>query len=422
MAKGNMLLGMARKKLGDVVFYRANGEQIARARNRAPKNPKSAKQSVQRMILASASKLRQIMEPIVNHSWQNVAVGAASTRHFQSLAMKHLRAAAAAELNGESSIPVAAFSIKGAPAAGLVEVPISMGSLPRVPYSISGSDFENTPALTGIDSTFTQLSEALSEAGIQLGDQLTIIGIFAGSEVVASTSDGATNVALNARFARFTFKADDIVTSDPVDMIVNGTFNPDVLERVEGARNFNLVVKSDNITIDGGTGAPGTLVAVGLIHTHKEAGKYYYSPADLFFLDRIATSIGQSTATLVYPSYMESGTTINVGDDLYLRNAVASSKEEVNIDAYTLSVDLPAALRSGDTFTITKRGGNFTDEDFNGMIFTINGTDITANVGSSISWAADSTTYLTVGRPEGGFGASVTVNCQNGCSVEAFEY
>lgn len=49
MAKGNVLLGYARGKVGDLVFSRRNGEQITAARNRHPHNPKTPKQIFQRM-------------------------------------------------------------------------------------------------------------------------------------------------------------------------------------------------------------------------------------------------------------------------------------------------------------------------------------------------------------------------------------
>lgn len=46
-------MGMARGKVGDVVLTRLAGEQVARARNRAPKNPKTTKQMAQRAALAT---------------------------------------------------------------------------------------------------------------------------------------------------------------------------------------------------------------------------------------------------------------------------------------------------------------------------------------------------------------------------------
>ena len=48
MAKGNLFLGMGRGSVGDVTFYRADGQQLSRARNRKPRNPKTNAQLIQR--------------------------------------------------------------------------------------------------------------------------------------------------------------------------------------------------------------------------------------------------------------------------------------------------------------------------------------------------------------------------------------
>lgn len=56
MAKGNMILGYLRGSIGDITFYRSMGQQMARARNRAPANPRTAKQVTQRAKWAAAAK------------------------------------------------------------------------------------------------------------------------------------------------------------------------------------------------------------------------------------------------------------------------------------------------------------------------------------------------------------------------------
>lgn len=327
MAKGNMLLGMARKKVGDLVFYRANGEQITRARNRNPRNPKSDKQSVQRMVLASASKLASILEPIVNHSWEHVQVGGTSVRHFQKRAMDYLRAAAAAQINGEASVPVAQFTIKGAPAAGIVEgLPISSGSLSVItPYA--AGEWEDSPLIIGFGESGSTIEAILGTSGFEPGDQLTIVGFYAGA-TVASASNGATNMAVNCRYARFTFKNE--LAAGTYNLIESSTINPALLDSSEGTSNFELdwgnsegnsglqVIGNDNI---------GTLFAVAVIRSKKDtSGKFLYSPAFITMLDNAADLIGNGgDASLVYATYMDGSITIDVGDELYLRNAIASS-------------------------------------------------------------------------------------------------
>lgn len=63
MAKGNMILGYLRGAIGDIVFWRAKGQQMARARNRAPANPRTELQIDVRARWAMLSKFVSIMEP-----------------------------------------------------------------------------------------------------------------------------------------------------------------------------------------------------------------------------------------------------------------------------------------------------------------------------------------------------------------------
>ena len=56
MSKGNVLLGMARGAVGDIVFSRLKGQQVARARNRQPANPRTSSQMYQRALFTDAVK------------------------------------------------------------------------------------------------------------------------------------------------------------------------------------------------------------------------------------------------------------------------------------------------------------------------------------------------------------------------------
>lgn len=56
MSKGNVVLGMARGAVGDIVFSRLKGQQVARARNRQPANPRTSTQMYQRALFTDAVK------------------------------------------------------------------------------------------------------------------------------------------------------------------------------------------------------------------------------------------------------------------------------------------------------------------------------------------------------------------------------
>ena len=65
-----MLLGLAKGKVGDLVFYRDGGEQRTRTRV-VPKNPRSAAQMGQRVRLANVPAFYRIMQAIMKDSFSN---------------------------------------------------------------------------------------------------------------------------------------------------------------------------------------------------------------------------------------------------------------------------------------------------------------------------------------------------------------
>ena len=96
-----MLQGMARGKVGDIVFSRLNGEQISRVRNRNPKNPRTNAQLYQRAIMATVMQAYSAGKEIFDHSFQGKSVGAANQRRFMSLNAKKLRDQIADDLTKE---------------------------------------------------------------------------------------------------------------------------------------------------------------------------------------------------------------------------------------------------------------------------------------------------------------------------------
>ncbi len=58
-----MILGYLRGAIGDIVFWRAKGQQMARARNRAPSNPRTEYQMTQRAKWANVAKFVKMAPP-----------------------------------------------------------------------------------------------------------------------------------------------------------------------------------------------------------------------------------------------------------------------------------------------------------------------------------------------------------------------
>lgn len=92
MAKGNPLLGQMRGSIGDVVFWRGNGQQLSRSRNRQPANPRSNSQLTTRILLKTASTAySKLMYDYANQTFQGSKIGAENQRRFMSANIKILR-------------------------------------------------------------------------------------------------------------------------------------------------------------------------------------------------------------------------------------------------------------------------------------------------------------------------------------------
>lgn len=191
MAKGNMFLGMSRGSVGDVTFYRGRGQQLARARNRAPRNPKTYAQIVQRMILATASKAYSRMKGITDHSFQNVQYGAQSQSYFLKKAMERIRGFVATELANFPATSLDPFAWVGLARPDSVAesgfgLLISEGSIPTVipVYKNIGTQEEPEYELSRFGGEISAeiaenltLGDVLRNLGAVLGDQITIAAI-----------------------------------------------------------------------------------------------------------------------------------------------------------------------------------------------------------------------------------------------------
>lgn len=132
MAKGNMFLGMARGKVGDVVFYRADGQQLSRVRNRNPRNPRSDAQLFQRAIMASIVQAYTAGKAIFDHSFQGYSVGAQNQREFLKRNAKLLRETVAVDIN----TPIATNQQKGRVVAPGIPSPVPFA------YEISSGTYQ----------------------------------------------------------------------------------------------------------------------------------------------------------------------------------------------------------------------------------------------------------------------------------------
>ena len=169
-----MLQGMATGKLGDVVFARANGEQISRVRNRHPKNPRTNKQMYQRAVMATVMQAYSAGQEIFNHAFQGKSVGAENQRAFLSKNSKLLRGLIAAEI--AAATPAlncnAAVVAPGAITPVPNEYMISEGTYPLNFFAWNDVQHDFTTPASKDSETVAQYAE---RNGLIAGDLYTLV-------------------------------------------------------------------------------------------------------------------------------------------------------------------------------------------------------------------------------------------------------
>lgn len=209
MAKGNLLLGMGRGKLGDVVLYRQNGQQMSRPRVRVVKNPRTSGQQIQRMIQATIAYAYAGLKTIVDHSFEGVQYGGKSMNYFMKRNMDALRSQVIAADNGvDISARFAAPNIR---VLYPNEYVVSNGSLP--PFAkATGNIVDPVSLAPGLSFPYALLQNATLEdlmavLGASAGEQLTFLFFNVdkdGNDVVAKINDeNAFASALAVRRLKF---------------------------------------------------------------------------------------------------------------------------------------------------------------------------------------------------------------------------
>lgn len=183
MSKGNLFLGQARGSVGDVTFTHIAGQQVARARNRSPRNPRVPSQMLQRIVLNSASKAYSLMQQIVNHSFEGIQGVARNQQRFMQLNTSAFRDKLAAVIANPTEAEALAstaysFSFKGDFFPQLNPYQISEGTLPAMTVqcgSASSPKFQLRIETSAAEILSYQ--DVIDTLNVQAGDQLTFIGL-----------------------------------------------------------------------------------------------------------------------------------------------------------------------------------------------------------------------------------------------------
>ena len=142
MGKGNLFLGFGRGKVGDIVYFRQYGEQVWRARNKSPKNPQTALQLLQRVVLKTVSSAYSLLQPLANHSFQGEQEGTSNQSMFTRRNVEILRNRLAGIINDGSTEDIlssteANFSRKGQRGAEINAYLLSEGNINSLEVSFN---------------------------------------------------------------------------------------------------------------------------------------------------------------------------------------------------------------------------------------------------------------------------------------------
>lgn len=174
MAKGNMLQGMARGAVGDIVFSHSKGQQVARVRNRKPANPKSNPQMRQRSaFLCPLLFYKRGKQAQFKFAFENKLPKESDFNAFM-------------RLNALAGIPLtpAERNLDAFPCLG--KYAMSRGSLSRLRYQCVANGAEKLGIMVNfkfasVPTTLAELSAALVATGdYQSGDIVTLFVISGG--------------------------------------------------------------------------------------------------------------------------------------------------------------------------------------------------------------------------------------------------
>lgn len=230
MAKGNLFLSQARGKVGSVVFYRQDGEQVTRVYTNQVSNPRTAAQNLQRAIFYTVQRYAAGAKYIIEQGQENVSKKRIVRQAFLKQALKRLRSAYE---SGENLV----LNVKGNPYLQPAPISLTSGTLPQVNYGyfqVEGDDTEYYPSLTALwneDKTKMTLRELFSLVpSFGLGKQITIVWLE--QSYVANEDFGTANInGLNYRtelcYSEIVFTDNEALLDAPA--FVDDNINPAVL-------------------------------------------------------------------------------------------------------------------------------------------------------------------------------------------------
>ena len=320
MAKGNIILGYLRGSIGDITFFRAKGQQLSRARNRAPANPRTVLQMDQRAKMACAVKFyTQVGTNFFKYAFEGKKD---KESYFNAFVKNNIL------LGGY--IGKQASRVYDFPALGAWQ--ISLGTLPEItapfPQSVNGVVFSvGTVSGTPL-TTISDLSKALIVSDTSRwreGDILTCLCYCATNYATLPTiSTDQGNRAYTA-----------------VWQIRLSTSNKDTLPSIEFPlldMSFDCELNTNGLSFIGSSGSEYTnnLYCFGMIHSRNTAN-----------------GLRVSSSTLVAPQSPELLSVVSMANGNYYNSVIAdwqASEEAILQGGLSVATLLQGEVVGGYTY------------------------------------------------------------------------
>ncbi len=314
MAKGNMLLGMARGSVGDVTFYRDGGLQRARSRNRQPNNPRSNKQQTQRALFANCVKFYKLTaSKFFKFAFENKKTNESDYNAFMRENLKR-----------GVMMSKTAFYVEPYPALG--NWLISRGSLSTIrnanddntnaPVFDLGASYSSIPAAT---ITIGEISTAMVASGrYQVGDIITIVKYLADGDNIPNATPNAEGDYLQTVFAYYQFLV------DPNNSNTFSSIFPSVpLFFITTTSNNSLAINYGYDAASAGEDWRAGYTSATVIHSRNTANGLLVSTQELTLNPRMTQAIETAATDATYKSsvladWQSSGNAILQGEGLEL--------------------------------------------------------------------------------------------------------
>ena len=167
MAKSNSFFGLRRGSTKSLTFAVNDGMQITKDRVTEVKNPRTKAQMAQRCLLKTISLAYSSMKSILDHSFEGIAYGARSMRHFQSLNFNLVQGARFAS---NKTIGYAKYADS---TPNLGQYVIAQGSLNQPNFHAFNVAVQGSGISIAI-SEVTTVADFATKLGIGLGELITI--------------------------------------------------------------------------------------------------------------------------------------------------------------------------------------------------------------------------------------------------------